>query len=99
MSDAPLGMLIAPYLTTVMHAAAYVDADSIVGLESTAGEAGLRSIEGGRLTLKPLPAAAIRALELQSTCWRSFMADIRPSRSSLLSEIAMLRMLGNTRLT
>jgi hypothetical protein len=54
--------VIAPYLTTVTHAAAYVEADSIVGLESVAGKAGLRPIEGGRLTLKPFPTAAVRAL-------------------------------------
>ena len=54
--------VIAPYLTSVTHAAAYVDSDSIVGLESVAGKAGLRPIEGGRLTLKPFPTAAVRAL-------------------------------------
>lgn len=54
--------VIAPYLTTVTHAAAYVDADSILRLESVAGKAGLRPIEGGRLTLKPFPTVAVRAL-------------------------------------
>jgi hypothetical protein len=54
--------VIAPYLTSVTHAAAYVDTDSIVGLESVAGKAGLRPIEGGRFTLKPFPTAAVRAL-------------------------------------
>jgi hypothetical protein len=54
--------VISPYLTTVTHAAAYVDADNIVGLESVAGKAGLKPLEGGRLTLKPFPTAAVRTL-------------------------------------
>lgn len=54
--------VIAPYLTTVTHAAAYVEADSMVGLESVASKAGLRPIEGGRLTLKPFPTVTVRAL-------------------------------------
>lgn len=73
--------VIAPYLTTVTHAAAYVDADSIVGLESVAGKAGLRPIEGGRLTLKPFPTAAVRALAkkvngLSVAPWPRVYADL-----------------------
>ena len=61
-TGAVAALVIAPYLTSVTHAAAYVDADSIVGLESVAGKAGLKPIEGGRLTLKPFPTAAVRTL-------------------------------------
>lgn len=73
--------VIAPYLTAVTHAAAYVDGDSIVALESVAGKAGLRPIEGGRLTLKPFPTAAVRALAkkvdgLTTAPWPRVYADL-----------------------
>ena len=73
--------VIAPYLSTVTHAAAYVDADSIVGLEAIAGEAGLRPIEGGRLTLKPFPSVAVRALAnkvegLMTAPWPRIYVDL-----------------------
>lgn len=73
--------VMAPYLTAVTHAAAYVDADSIVGLESVAGEAGLKPIEGGRLTLRPFPTAAVRALSkmadgLHVAPWPRVYADL-----------------------
>ncbi|MEX0707679.1 MAG: hypothetical protein WD078_06905 [Woeseia sp.] len=72
----------APYLTTVTHAAVYVAADSIVGLEAVAGKARLRPIEGGRLTLKPFPTVAIRALTktvdgLATAPWPRVYADLR----------------------
>ena len=73
--------VIAPYLTTVTHAAAYVDADSIIGLEAVADEARLRPIEGGRLTLKPFPTAAVRALAktvsgLRTAPWPRVYVDL-----------------------
>ena len=73
--------VIAPYLTSVTHAAAYVDADSIVALESVAGKAGLRPIEGGRLTLKPFPTASVRALAkkvdgLKTAPWPRVYVDL-----------------------
>jgi hypothetical protein len=73
--------VIAPYLTTVTHAAAYVDADSIVALESVAGKAGLRPIEGGRLSLMPFPTVAIRSLAktldgLKTAPWPRVYVDL-----------------------
>lgn len=73
--------VIAPYFTAVTHAAAYVDAESMVGLESVAAEAGMRPIEGGRLTLKPFPTAAVRALAkridgLQTAPWPRVYVDL-----------------------
>lgn len=72
---------IAPYLTSVTHAAAYVNADNIVGLESVAGKAGLKPIEGGRLTLKPFPTAAARTLAkevdgLKTAPWPRVYVDL-----------------------
>jgi hypothetical protein len=52
--------VIAPYLTTVTSTEVYVDAGTIVGLEAVAADAGLRPIEGGRLTLRPFPTVAVR---------------------------------------
>lgn len=73
--------VIAPYLTLVSHAVAYVDADSIVGLESVAGKAGLRPIEGGRLTLKQFPTTSIRTLTktvngLKTAPWPRVYVDL-----------------------
>jgi hypothetical protein len=73
--------VIAPYLTTVTHAAAYVDADSIVALESVAGKAGLRPIEGGPLTLMAFPTVAVRALAktldgLKTAPWPRVYVDL-----------------------
>jgi hypothetical protein len=58
-----------------------VDADSIVALESVAGKAGLRPIEGGRLTLKPFPTASVRALAkkvdgLKTAPWPRVYVDL-----------------------
>lgn len=53
--------VIAPHLTTVNAAMVYVNADTILDLEAIAAAAGLRPIEGGRLTLRPFPTV---------TAWR-----------------------------
>lgn len=54
--------VIAPYLATVAAAEVYVDANSMIGLEAAADRAGLRPIEGGRLTLRPFPTVAVQHL-------------------------------------
>ena len=46
---------LAPYLTSVTSAEVYVSADTVLGLEAAAGAAGLKSVEGGRLVLRPFP--------------------------------------------
>lgn len=76
--------VIAPYLSTVTSAEVYVDADSIVRLEAVAADAGLRPIEGGRLTLKPFPTVAIPRLakilnQLQVAPWPRIYADLHAS--------------------
>jgi hypothetical protein len=92
--------VIAPYLTTVTHAAAYVDADSIVALESVAGKAGLRPIEGGRLTLMPFPTVAVRALAktldgLKAAPWPRVYVDLL--REGVRGEEAAEHLLGVVR--
>lgn len=53
---------LAPYLTTVTTAEVYVSADTIVGIEAVAAAAGLKPVEGGRLTLRPFPTASVSRL-------------------------------------
>lgn len=54
--------VIAPHLTTVSSAVVYVNADTVLDLEAAAAAAGLRPIEGGRLTLKPFPTVTAQRL-------------------------------------
>lgn len=73
--------VLAPHLTTVMTGEAYVDAETIAGLESVAARAGLRPIEGGRLTLRPFPTVATRNLvevkdNLHLAPWPRVYADL-----------------------
>ncbi len=51
--------VMAPYLTTIATAEVYVNAETILGLEAAAADAGLRPIEGGRLTVRPFPTVAV----------------------------------------
>ncbi len=81
-TGAAAAAVIAPYLTAVTHAAIYVDADTIVGLEAFAIDAGLRPIEGGRLTLRPFPTVTVRNLAegirgLQVAPWPRIYVDLR----------------------
>lgn len=74
--------VLAPYLTTVTTAEVYVNSKTIAGLESVATEAGLRPIEGGRLTLRPFPTVAARLLavakdNLRLAPWPRVYADLR----------------------
>lgn len=54
--------VIAPYLATVSTVEAFVDTDTIIGLEAVAADVGLRPIDGGRLTLRPVPTMAVKQL-------------------------------------
>ena len=49
--------VLASRLATVATGEVYVARATVVGTESAAAKAGLRSIEGGRLTLRPFPTA------------------------------------------
>ena len=74
--------VIAPHLTTVNAADVYVDAETILGLEAAAAAAGLRPIEGGRLTLRPFPSVTVRRLAtrvdgLRVAPWPRVFADVR----------------------
>jgi hypothetical protein len=81
-SGAVAATVIAPLLTTVNAADVYVDAETILGLEAAAASAGLRPIEGGRLTLRPFPSVTARRLAtrvdgLMVVPWPRVFADVR----------------------
>ena len=82
-SGAVAATVIAPHLTTVNAADVYVDAETILGLEAAAAAAaGLRPIEGGRLTLRPFPSVTVRRLAtrvdgLMVAPWPRVFADVR----------------------
>ncbi|MGH9111264.1 MAG: hypothetical protein ACRDZN_03045 [Acidimicrobiales bacterium] len=61
-TSAAAASVIAPYLASITTTDVYVDADTVIGLEAAAASAGLRPIEGGRLTLRPFPTVAVRRL-------------------------------------
>jgi hypothetical protein len=74
--------VLAPYLTSVHSADVYVDADTHPGLEAVAAEAGLRPVDGGRLTLHPFPTVTARRLAtvqdgLYLAPWPRVYADLR----------------------
>ena len=74
--------VIAPHLTTVSAADVYVDADTVLGLEAAAATAGLRPIEGGRLTIRPFPSVTVRRLAtrvdgIMVAPWPRVFADVR----------------------
>jgi hypothetical protein len=75
---------VAPYLTSVTSAEVYVEAQTVVGLESIARATGLDPIDGGRLTLRPFPTIATRRLAkevrgLRVAPWPRVFADLRTS--------------------
>ena len=74
--------VIAPYLTSINSAEVFVDADSILGLEAVAARAGVRPIEGGRVTLRPFPTVTARRLAeqvdgLRVVPWSRAYVDLR----------------------
>ncbi len=74
--------VLAPYLTRVTAGEAYVGARTVAELESAAARAGLRPIEGGRLTLRPFPTVATEKLAkvdggLRVAPWPRAYADLR----------------------
>lgn len=52
--------VLAPHLGNVTSTEVFVDADTVATLEAVAEDAGLRVLQGGRLTLRPFPTSATR---------------------------------------
>jgi hypothetical protein len=74
--------ILAPHLTQVGAAEVYVDAHTLAGLEAVAAEARLKPIEGGRLTLRPLPTLGVRRLAIEEgglrlAPWPRVYTDLR----------------------
>jgi hypothetical protein len=76
--------ILAALLTSFTSADVYVAADTVVGLEAVAARAGLRPVEGGRLTLRPFPSVTVRRLAtdadgLRISPWPRVYVDLRSS--------------------
>ena len=74
--------VMAPLVTNVTSIEAYVDANTPAGLEAVASAAGLRPIDGGRLTLSPFPTVAAEHLAstvngLRVAPWPRVFVDLR----------------------
>lgn len=83
-TGAAAASVLAPYLTTVSAAEVYVEADNMALLEAVATAAGVRPIEGGRLTLRPFPTVTIRERSsenhgLRVAPWPRVYVDLRQS--------------------
>ena len=81
-TGAAAATVLAPYLTSIGATEVYVDADTLAGLEAVATEVGLRPIEGGRLTLRPMPTQGVRRLAsevggLRVAPWPRVYVDLR----------------------
>jgi hypothetical protein len=81
-TGAAAASVLAPYLTSISTAEVYVDTDSVLGLEAVARAAGLRPIDGGRVTIRPFPTVTTRRLAneadgLRVAPWPRVYADLR----------------------
>jgi hypothetical protein len=54
--------VMAPLVTSVRAATLFVDAETRPSLEAAGREAGLKPVEGGRLTLRPFPTLTTKTL-------------------------------------
>lgn len=74
--------VMAPFISSVSQATVYVEATSIAELKALAESVKLRSIEGGRLTLKPFPSSTVQHLttcetdDLRVAPWPRVYADL-----------------------
>jgi hypothetical protein len=73
--------LMAPHLTSESTAVVYVEGTSLADLASAAADAGLRPIDGGRLTLRTFPTVTTRRFierldDLNVTVWPRVYADL-----------------------
>lgn len=76
--------VLAPLITTITSIDVYVGVTTIIGLESAAADVGLRPIEGGRLTLRPLPTVVVDRMTgevdgLRVAPWPRVFVDLRKS--------------------
>ncbi|MPZ54310.1 MAG: hypothetical protein GEU79_16540 [Acidimicrobiia bacterium] len=76
--------VVAPLVTSVTTADVYVAGSTVAELEAAASAVGLRSIEGGRLVLSPLPTPTTLELStvvdgLRVAPWPRLVADLRRS--------------------
>ncbi len=83
-TGAAAAAILAPLLTSVASVEVFVDADSPAGLEARAADAGLRPIEGGRLTLRSFRSASVLRLGerhdgVRIAPWPRVYADLRRS--------------------
>ena len=81
-TGAAAAAVLAPYLTAIGATEVYVDVETLAGLEAVATDAGLRPIEGGRLTLRPMPTQGVRRLAtevggLRVAPWPRVYIDLR----------------------
>lgn len=81
-TGATAAAVIAPHLTTIGATEVYVDTETLAGLAAAASEVGLRPIEGGRLTLRPMPTQGVRRLAsevggLRVAPWPRVYVDLR----------------------
>ncbi len=81
-TGAVAGFVLAPYLTTLASSEVYIDGKTGPALEWAAAKAGLRPIEGGRLTLRPFPTVTTARLAtmrngLRLVPWPRAYADLR----------------------
>lgn len=77
--------VIAPYQTQVAPMVVYLDATTLATLVAAARTAGLKTLNGGRLSLRPFPSQITRRLStqigpgLRSVPWPRIYADLRDS--------------------
>jgi hypothetical protein len=81
-TGAAASLVVAPFLTAVNSADVFVEAETVAELQGVAATAGLRPIEGGRLTLMPFPTVTTRRLAersdgLRVAPWPRIYADLR----------------------
>ena len=74
--------VMAPHLTHIGASEVYLEVETLAGLQAMAEQAGLKPIEGGRLTLRPMPTRTISRLAqsvggLRVAPWPRVYVDLR----------------------
>lgn len=81
-TGAAAAAVLAPHLTAIGSTEVYVETGTLAGLAAAAADVGLRPIEGGRLTLRPMPTRGVLRLTsevvgLQVAPWPRVFVDLR----------------------